>query len=66
MAMNTQKRVIVVGGGLAGLAGTIRIAEAGLPGDLFSMVPGKRSHSVCAQGRIHAANDIARPQGHSE
>ena len=66
MAMNTQKRVIVVGGGLAGLAGTIRIAEAGLPVDLFSMVPVKRSHSVCAQGGINAANDIARQQGYSE
>ncbi|MCH8344763.1 MAG: succinate dehydrogenase flavoprotein subunit [Planctomycetes bacterium] len=66
MAMNTQKRVIMVGGGLAGLAGTIRIAEAGLPVDLFSMVPVKRSHSVCAQGGINAANDIARQQGYSE
>ncbi|MCZ6611833.1 MAG: succinate dehydrogenase flavoprotein subunit [Planctomycetota bacterium] len=66
MAMNTQKRVIVVGGGLAGLAGTIRIAEAGLPVDLISMVPVKRSHSVCAQGGINAANDIARQQGYSE
>ena len=64
--MNTQRRVIVVGGGLAGLAGTIRIAEAGLPVDLFSMVPVKRSHSVCAQGGINAANDIARQQGYSE
>ncbi|MCH8164822.1 MAG: succinate dehydrogenase flavoprotein subunit [Planctomycetes bacterium] len=66
MAMNTQRRVIMVGGGLAGLAGTIRIAEAGLPVDLFSMVPVKRSHSVCAQGGINAANDIARQQGYSE
>ncbi len=56
----------MVGGGLAGLAGTIRIAEAGLSVDLFSMVPVKRSHSVCAQGGINAANDIARQQGYSE
>jgi len=61
-----QQRVIVVGGGLAGLAATVRIAEAGLPVDLFSMVPVKRSHSVCAQGGINACNDVARQQGYSE
>jgi len=61
-----QQRVIVVGGGLAGLAATIRIAEAGLPVDLFSMVPVKRSHSVCAQGGINACNEVARQQGYSE
>ena len=61
-----QKRVIVVGGGLAGLAATIRVAEQGIPVDLFSMVPVKRSHSVCAQGGINAANDIAKQQGYSE
>jgi len=58
--------VIVVGGGLAGLSATIRIAEAGLPVDLFSMVPVKRSHSVCAQGGINACNEVARQQGYSE
>ncbi len=61
-----EKRVIVVGGGLAGLAATIRIAEAGMPVDLFSMVPVKRSHSVCAQGGINACNEVARQQGYSE
>jgi succinate dehydrogenase / fumarate reductase flavoprotein subunit len=61
-----QQRVIVVGGGLAGLAATVRIAEAGIPVDLFSMVPVKRSHSVCAQGGINACNEIARQQGYSE
>src|SRR5262249_2315138 len=48
-------RTTVVGGGLAGLMTTIRTAEAGLPVDLFSIVPVKRSHSVCAQGGINAA-----------
>lgn len=61
-----EPRVIVVGGGLAGLAATIRIVEAGLPVDLVSMVPVKRSHSVCAQGGINACNEIARQQGYSE
>ena len=60
------QRVIVVGGGLAGLAATIRIVEAGIPVDLFSIVPVKRSHSVCAQGGINACNEIARQQGYSE
>jgi succinate dehydrogenase / fumarate reductase flavoprotein subunit len=64
--MNPKRRVIVVGGGLAGLAGTLRIAEAGVPVDLFSMVPVKRSHSVCAQGGINACNEVARQQGYSE
>jgi succinate dehydrogenase / fumarate reductase, flavoprotein subunit len=61
-----QQRVIVVGGGLAGLAATVRIVEAGLPVDLFSLVPVKRSHSVCAQGGINACNEVARQQGYSE
>ena len=39
-----KKRVIVVGGGLAGLACTIKLAEEGVDVDLFSMVPVKRSH----------------------
>ena len=63
---NTKPRVIVVGGGLAGLSASVRIAEAGVPVDLFSMVPVKRSHSVCAQGGINACNEVARQQGYSE
>src|ERR1700729_2017966 len=51
-------RIIVVGGGLAGLAAVIKIAEAGGKVDLFSIVPVKRSHSVCAQGGINAAKDL--------
>ena len=53
--MGDAPRVIVVGGGLAGLMTTIRLAEAGMAVDLFSVVPVKRSHSVCAQGGINAA-----------
>jgi len=52
-----QAKIIVVGGGLAGLMATIRVAEAGVPVDLFSIVPVKRSHSVCAQGGINAAKN---------
>ncbi|MVO98020.1 MULTISPECIES: succinate dehydrogenase flavoprotein subunit [Paenibacillus] len=50
-----NSKVIVVGGGLAGLMATIKAAEAGVPVQLFSLVPVKRSHSVCAQGGINGA-----------
>ena len=49
------RRVVVVGGGLAGLMTVIKLCEAGVPVDLFSLVPVKRSHSVCAQGGINAS-----------
>jgi succinate dehydrogenase / fumarate reductase, flavoprotein subunit len=52
---NTQIRVAIVGGGLAGLAAAMKIAEAGHSVELFSVVPVKRSHSVCAQGGINGA-----------
>src|SRR6201995_5105079 len=51
-------RIIVVGGGLAGLGGVIKIAEAGGKVDLFSIVPVKRSHSACAQGGINSAKNL--------
>src|SRR6266481_4356002 len=50
-----EQRHLVVGGGLAGLMTTIKICEGGGTVDLFSVVPVKRSHSVCAQGGINAA-----------
>src|ERR1700752_4542921 len=53
-----QPRIIIGGGGLAGLMATIRVAELGVPVDLFSIVPVKRSHSVCAQGGINAAKNL--------
>ena len=34
------------------------LAEAGGQVDLFSIVPVKRSHSVCAQGGINAAKNL--------
>ena len=51
----SNKKIAVVGGGLAGLMATIKAAEAGVKVDLFSIVPVKRSHSVCAQGGINGA-----------
>ena len=58
MAAAITPRIIVVGGGLAGLSAVIKIAEAGGKVDLFSIVPVKRSHSVCAQGGINAAKNL--------
>jgi succinate dehydrogenase / fumarate reductase flavoprotein subunit len=64
------RRVVVVGGGLAGLMTVVRLCEAGVAVDLFSMVPVKRSHSVCAQGGINASVDTKgegdSPQIHLE
>ena len=53
-----QPKIIIVGGGLAGLMAAIRVAESAVPVDLFSIVPVKRSHSVCAQGGINAAKNL--------
>ncbi len=50
--------VIVVGGGLAGLAAAMRLAENGCRVKLVSVTKVKRSHSVCAQGGINAALNL--------
>lgn len=52
---STGTKFAIVGGGLAGLAAAMKIAEAGHEVDLISVVPVKRSHSVCAQGGINGA-----------
>jgi succinate dehydrogenase / fumarate reductase, flavoprotein subunit len=56
--MAANPKIIVIGGGLAGLSAVIKIAEMGGEVDLFSIVPVKRSHSVCAQGGINAAKNL--------
>src|SRR5437016_12239613 len=56
--MAANPKIIVIGGGLAGLSAVIKIAEKGGQVDLFSIVPVKRSHSVCAQGGINAAKNL--------
>lgn len=61
-----EPRILVVGGGLAGLACTMRLAELGVRVDLVSLVPVKRSHSVCAQGGINSVNALTRQQGDNE
>ena len=61
-----KQRVMVVGGGLAGLAAAMKLAEIGIDVDLMSLVPVKRSHSVCAQRGIHSCNDVPRQPGATE
>ena len=56
--MAANPKIIVIGGGLAGLSAAIKIAEMGGHVELFSIVPVKRSHSVCAQGGINAAKNL--------
>lgn len=56
--MKTPKEVIVVGGGLAGLAAAMKLAENGCRIKIVSVTKVKRSHSVCAQGGINAAINI--------
>jgi succinate dehydrogenase / fumarate reductase flavoprotein subunit len=53
--MASEKRVIVVGGGLAGLMTAVTALEKGASVDIVSYVPVRRSHSVCAQGGINGA-----------
>ncbi|MCY2973988.1 MAG: succinate dehydrogenase flavoprotein subunit [Planctomycetota bacterium] len=59
-------RVVVIGGGLAGLAATMKLAELGAPVDMISLTPVKRSHSVCAQGGINSVSDLTRQEGDNE
>jgi succinate dehydrogenase / fumarate reductase flavoprotein subunit len=52
-----RKKIIVIGGGLAGLSATMKLCELNAEVVLVSYQPVKRSHSVCAQGGINAAID---------
>jgi succinate dehydrogenase / fumarate reductase flavoprotein subunit len=61
-----KQHVLVVGGGLAGLAASMKLAELGVSVDCMSLTPVKRSHSVCAQGGINSVNELTRQQGDNE
>lgn len=57
-------KAIVVGGGLAGLSATMKLAEQGVQVQLVSVTKVKRSHSVCAQGGINAALNAKGEEDH--
>ncbi len=61
-----EQRVMIIGGGLAGLAAAMKLAELGVSVDIMSLTPVKRSHSVCAQGGINSVNDQTRQLGDDE
>ncbi|MCP4190543.1 MAG: succinate dehydrogenase flavoprotein subunit [Planctomycetaceae bacterium] len=61
-----KQRVMIIGGGLAGLSAAMKLSEIGIDVDLMSLTPVKRSHSVCAQGGINSCNDQTRQLGDSE
>ena len=58
--------VMIIGGGLAGMAAAIKLAELECDVSIMSLLPVKRSHSVCAQGGINSVNDLTRQLGDSE
>lgn len=64
------RRVVVVGGGVAGLMTVLELCEANVAVDLLSLYPVRRSPSVCDQGGISAALDTKgegdSPQIHLE
>lgn len=61
-----QPRVLIIGGGLAGMSAAMKLSELGANVDLVSLTPVKRSHSVCAQGGINSVNDQTRQLGDAE
>ena len=61
-----KRRVVVIGGGLAGLAAAMKLAELDCDVGLMSLLPVKRSHSCCAQGGINSVNDLTRQLGDNE
>lgn len=58
MSSKRGQDIIVVGGGLAGLACAMKLADLGARVKLVSVTKVKRSHSVCAQGGINIAVNL--------
>jgi succinate dehydrogenase / fumarate reductase flavoprotein subunit len=61
-----RPRVVIVGGGLAGLAAAMKLAELDLDVAVMSLLHVRRSHSVCAQGGINSVNNLTRQLGDTE
>jgi succinate dehydrogenase / fumarate reductase, flavoprotein subunit len=61
-----KQSVMIIGGGLAGMSAAIKLAELECDVSIMSLLPVKRSHSVCAQGGINSVNDVTRQLGDSE
>ena len=64
--MSSKPRVMIIGGGLAGMSAAMKLSELNIDVDLMSLTPVKRSHSVCAQGGINSVNDQTRQLGDDE
>jgi succinate dehydrogenase / fumarate reductase, flavoprotein subunit len=62
----TKPDVMIIGGGLAGTAAAMKLAELDCQVGIMSLTPLKRSHSVCAQGGINSVNDLTRQLGDNE
>ncbi len=59
-----EKKVIVIGAGLAGLSAAMSLAQQNIFVYLVSLLPARRSHSVCAQGGINAV--VSKKNGDCE
>jgi succinate dehydrogenase / fumarate reductase, flavoprotein subunit len=53
-----EKHAVVIGAGLSGLSCAMRLAFHGIFVHLISLMPARRSQSVCAQGGINAVCNI--------
>jgi succinate dehydrogenase / fumarate reductase flavoprotein subunit len=60
-----RRRVMIIGGGLAGLTAAMKLAELECEVSLMSQGAVKRSHSCCAQGGINSVNQLTRQLGDS-
>jgi succinate dehydrogenase / fumarate reductase, flavoprotein subunit len=61
-----KKSVMIIGGGLAGMAAAMKLAELECDVGIMSLLPLKRSHSCCAQGGINSVNNLSRQLGDNE
>ncbi len=59
----SKPSILIVGGGLAGMAAAMKLAELDCHVGIMSLLPLKRSHSACAQGGINSVNDLTRQLG---